>query len=180
MQCEPNPDLQITVYCLDRLNEPDKEFKVVKDRLGPEYGGSLNFDKVDVREAGNVDRVVSEIADKHQRLDGLIAAAGVQLVQPALDYAPERVMEMLDINYKGVYCSAQSCARQMIKYGCSGSILLVASMSGLIANRGFTSSVYNSSKAAVCQLARSLAMEWGQIVDGKPIRVNSLCPGRLG
>ncbi|RVX68423.1 hypothetical protein B0A52_07423 [Exophiala mesophila] len=167
------------VYCLDRLNEPDKEFKVVKDRLGPEYGGSLNFDKVDVREAGNVDRVVSEIADKHQRLDGLIAAAGVQLVQPALDYAPERVMEMLDINYKGVYCSAQSCARQMIKYGCSGSILLVASMSGLIANRGFTSSVYNSSKAAVCQLARSLAMEWGQIVDGKPIRVNSLCPGNI-
>ena len=77
----------------------------------------------------------------------------------------------------GVYSAAVSCARQMIKYKCSGSLLLVASISGLNANKGFTSSVYNSSKAAVCQLTRSLAMEWGQIVDGKPIRVNALCPG---
>ena len=42
-----------TVYCLDRLEEPDKEFHVVKDRLGPQYGGSLNYDQVDVREAGS-------------------------------------------------------------------------------------------------------------------------------
>lgn len=165
------------MYCLDRLAEPDKEFVIVKDRLGPQYGGSLNYDRVDVREAGNLDRVISEVASKYQRLDGLIAAAGVQNVQPALDHTPEKIMEMMDINYKGVYCSAVSCARQMVKYDCAGSILLIASMSGLIANKGFTSSVYNSSKAAVCQLARSLAMEWGQMIKGKPIRVNALCPG---
>ena len=88
-------------------------------------------------------------------------------------------MEMMDINYKGVYCSAVSCARQMIKYKTPGSLCLIASISGLNANRGFTSSVYNSSKAAVCQLTRSLAMEWGKIIDGKPIRVNALCPGKL-
>jgi NAD(P)-dependent dehydrogenase (short-subunit alcohol dehydrogenase family) len=29
------------------------------------------------------------------------------------------------------------------------------------------------------QLSRSLAMEWGQVIDGKPIRVNSLCPGNI-
>ena len=52
-------------------------------------------------------------------------------------------------------------------------------MSGLIANKGFTASVYNSSKAAVIQLGRSLAMEWGKIVNGKPIRVNVLCPGNI-
>lgn len=120
---------------------------------------------------------MSSIADDHRRMDGLIAAAGVQKVVPALDYPTDQILDMLDINYKGVYCSAVSCARQMIKYDCAGSILLVASMSGLIANKGFTSSVYNSSKAAVCQLARSLAMEWGKIVNGKPIRVNALCPG---
>lgn len=165
------------MYCLDRLPEPEEEFKLVQERLGPEYGGALNYDHVDVREAGNLDRVISEIADKHKRMDGLIAAAAVQSVTPALEFTPEKIMEMLDINFKGVYRSAVSCARQMIKYDCPGSILLVASMSGVIANKGFTSSVYNSSKAAVCQLARSLAMEWGKIVDGKPIRVNALSPG---
>ncbi|KAK4947451.1 hypothetical protein LTR10_013819 [Elasticomyces elasticus] len=167
------------VYCLDRLPEPEPEFHEVQQRLGPKYGGALNYDHVDVREAGNLDRVISEIASKHSRMDGLIAAAAIQNVTPALDFTPEKIMEMLDINYKGVFRSAVSCARQMIKYDCQGSILLVASMSGLIANKGFTSAVYNSSKAAVCQLARSLAMEWGKAVNGKPIRVNALCPGNI-
>lgn len=165
------------MYCLDRLSDPDREFYVVQERLGPKYGGLLKYDKVDVRDASNLDRVIGEIAANHGRLDGLIAAAGVQNVTPALDYPPDKIDEMMSINYKGVYCAAVSCARQMIKYKCSGSILLIASMSGMVANKGFTSSVYNSSKAAVCQMARSLAMEWGKIVDGKPIRVNALCPG---
>lgn len=86
---------------------------------------------------------------------------------------------MMEINYNGVYLSAVACARQMVKYKTPGSMVLIGSMSGLNANKGFTSSVYNSSKAAVIQLGRSLAMEWGQIIDGKPIRVNVLCPGNI-
>lgn len=165
------------MYCLDRLAAPADEFHKAKERLELEYGGSLNYDHVDVRDSQELDYVISKVANKYQRLDGLIAAAGVQKVTPAIEYPPEAIMEMMDINYKGVYCAAVSCARQMIKYKCPGSLMFIASMSGLIANKGFTSSVYNSSKAAVCQLTRSLAMEWGKAVDGKPIRVNSLCPG---
>lgn len=85
----------------------------------------------------------------------------------------------MSINYGGVFLSAVSCARQMVKYKNPGSILRVGSMSGLIANKGLTASVYNSSKAAVIQLGRSLAMEWGRIVDGRAIRVNVLCPGNM-
>ena len=87
--------------------------------------------------------------------------------------------QMMSINYGGVYLAAVSCARQMIKYNIPGSLLLIGSMSGLIANKGFTASVYNSSKAAVIQLTRRLAMEWGQICDGKAIRVSALCPGNI-
>ncbi len=62
-------------------------------------------------------------------------------------------------------------------------MVLVGSMSGLNANKGFTSSVYNASKAAVIQLGRNLAMEWGKVIDtggGKrAIRVNVLCPGNI-
>lgn len=155
------------------------EFHHCKDRLAELYGGTLNYDHVDVRDAADLEYVISKIADTNGRLDGLIAAAGIQKVTPALEYPPEAINEMMDVNYKGVYLSAVSCARQMIKHNTPGSICLIGSMSGLIANKGFTSSVYNSSKAAVCQMARSLAMEWGKIVDGKPIRVNALCPGRI-
>jgi NAD(P)-dependent dehydrogenase (short-subunit alcohol dehydrogenase family) len=81
----------------------------------------------------------------------------------------------MKINYNGVFNSATAATRQMLQYQCRGSILLVASMSGLIANKGMSSPVYNSSKAAVIQLGRCLAMEWGR----QGIRVNSLCPGHI-
>ena len=88
---------------------------------------------------------------------------------------------MLAVNYTGVFLSARACARQMLKYKIHGSICLIASMSGIIANRGFIAPVYNSSKAAVIQLARNLAMEWGRVnEDGSGgIRVNCLSPGHI-
>jgi NAD(P)-dependent dehydrogenase (short-subunit alcohol dehydrogenase family) len=156
-----------------------QEFYDAQKRSAEVYGGRLSYDRVDVRDPDDLDNVISRIADENEGLHGLIAAAGVQKVTPALEYPPDAINEMMEINYRGVYLSAVSCAKQMIKYKTPGSLCLIASMSGLIANKGLTSSVYNSSKAAVCQLTRSLAMEWGKIVDGKPIRVNALCPGML-
>ena len=186
------------MYCLDRLPKPTKEFyETTNNSLAHRYEGSLHYKQVDVQDALELDAAMAEIAEKHSRMDGLIAAAGVQNVTPALDYPPDKITEvsmssvlihnihldaslqMMNINYGGVFLSAVSCARQMIRYNTPGSIVLVGSMSGLIANKGFTASVYNSSKAAVVQLGRSLAMEWGQIVDGRAIRVNVLCPGNI-
>lgn len=166
------------VYCLDWAETPPQAFYDAQDRCS-HFGGSLHYRQVDVQQAKQLDSVIASIAAEHLRMDGLIAAAGVQKVTPALDYEPEKITEMMNINYGGVYLSAVSCARQMIKYKTPGSLVLIGSMSGLNANKGFTSSVYNSSKAAVIQLGRSLAMEWGRIVDGKAIRVNVLCPGNI-
>jgi D-arabinitol 2-dehydrogenase len=88
---------------------------------------------------------------------------------------------MLATNYTGVFLSARECARQMYKYKIQGAMCLIASMSGLIANKNFEAPVYNSSKAAVLQLGRNLAMEWGRLKeDGSGgIRVNCLSPGHI-
>lgn len=115
------------------------------------------------------------MASRNRRLDGLVAAAGILQVTDAIDYSPEDVTKTMDINYTGLFMTAQAVARQMMAYECAGSIMLVASMSGLVANKGLNAPVYNSSKAAVIQLGRNLAMEWGP----KGIRVNSLCPGHI-
>ena len=66
---------------------------------------------------------------------------------------------MYNVNCGGVFLTARACARQMIRYQCPGSVVLVGSMSGLNANKGFHSVIYNSSKAGVIQMARNLAME---------------------
>ncbi|KAJ6005664.1 hypothetical protein N7451_003608 [Penicillium sp. IBT 35674x] len=163
------------VYCLDRLDAPSADFLAAKDKAKNEYGGLLEYIQIDVRDHKQVENTFAMVAAQHERLDGLIAAAGINHLQSALEYDRAALDDVMSINYNGVFNSATAAARQMFNYQGKGSILLVASMSGLIANKGMTSPVYNSSKAAVIQLARSLAMEWGR----HGIRVNSLCPGHI-
>ncbi|KAL5337727.1 hypothetical protein BJX70DRAFT_399362 [Aspergillus crustosus] len=163
------------VHCLDRLETPHPDFLVAKQHAETTYGGSLHYHCIDIRNAPEVNDLFGEIASQNSRLDGLIAAAGVNHLQSALEHSPQKLSEIMDINYNGVFHSATAAARQMFNYNQKGSILLVASMSGLVANKGMTSPVYNSSKAAVIQLGRNLAMEWGRY----GIRVNSLCPGHI-
>lgn len=132
---------------------------------------------MDVRDDKNTHETMREIASHKDRLDGMIAAAGVNHVQSAIGHSPNDVERLVSINYTGLFTTATAAAKQMRERNMPGSILLVASMSGLIANKGMTSAIYNSSKAAVVQLTRSLAMEWGK--GNGVIRVNCLCPGHI-
>lgn len=59
----------------------------------------------------------------------------------------------------------------MLKNG-RGSIVNIASMSGVIVNRGLSQAHYNASKAGVIHMSKSMAMEW---VD-RGIRVNTISP----
>lgn len=105
----------------------------------------------------------------------------MQHISKAIDYQKHDIEKMMEVNYTGVFLTAQACAREMLKYKIQGSMCLVASMSGTIANRGLDAPVYNSSKAAVVQLGRNLAMEYGRKrADGSGgIRVNTLSPGHI-
>ncbi|EPS32732.1 hypothetical protein POX_d05112 [Penicillium oxalicum] len=163
------------VYALDRLESPHPDFLKAKEKAEKEYDSAMEYIRIDVRDNTQVQNTFAAIAAQEKRLDGLVAAAGINHLQSALDHSQQALNDVLSINYTGVFNSATAAARQMFNYQKKGSILLVASMSGLIANKGMTSPVYNSSKAAVIQLARSLAMEWGRY----GVRVNSLCPGHI-
>lgn len=81
------------MYCLDRRDEPSKAFFEAKARVEKGYGGTLEYRRVDVSNADDLDSVIAGIADQHSRLDGLLAAAGVQNVTPALDYPPHKITE---------------------------------------------------------------------------------------
>ncbi|KAI0389757.1 short-chain dehydrogenase [Xylariaceae sp. FL0594] len=168
------------VYCFDIGEKPDDAWKEAA-RKAEEWGGSLQYRQVDVQNTENLERTIESIADEHQRLDGVVAAAGVQQICPAVEYTREDATRMLDINYTGVMMTATASARMMFKYKCRGSMCFIASMSGSVANKGLLSPVYNASKAAVVQLARNLAMEWSPVKeDGTGgIRVNCISPGHI-
>lgn len=167
--------------CLDRAETPHSDWEEAERRVVPEWGGSLRYRQQDVQDTKALERTINEIAAEHERLDGVIAAAGVQQLTPAEEYTAEDANKMLAVNYTAVLMTATISARAMFKYKTRGSICLIASMSGSVANKGLVSPVYNSSKAALIQLARSLAMEWSKAKpDGTGgVRVNCLSPGHL-
>ena len=79
--------------------------------------------------------VVEDIANREGRVDGLIAAAAIQQETPALEYSAKDSNALLEVNVTGVFMTAQAVARQMVRFGNGGSIVLVASMSGTVVNR---------------------------------------------
>jgi hypothetical protein len=131
----PAPTDNNIVYALDRLDEPSADFNPIAERAQKELGTSLTYQKVDVRDVASLNKIVEEIGNKHGRVDGLIAAAGIQQETPALEYTAEDANRMFEVNITGVFMTAQAVAKQMIKFGNGGSIVLIASMSGTIANR---------------------------------------------
>ncbi|KAF2030371.1 NAD(P)-binding protein [Setomelanomma holmii] len=163
------------VYALDRLPEPSPDFHTIAARAKSDLGTSLAYRQIDVRDVINLNKIVQEIADAEGRLDGLIAAAGIQQETPALEYTAEDANRMFEVNMTGVFMTAQAVAKQMIRFGNGGSIVMIASMSGSIANRGLICAAYNASKAGVIQLGRNLAAEWGK----HNIRVNTISPGYI-
>lgn len=188
-----------TVHCLDRLPQSDASFSLAQRSIHPASPGSLHYAQVDVTDAASLNDLVASIAEKHGRMDGCVAAAGIQRICPALDYGMKEAREMLDTNLLGVLNTACAVARQAYRFPppplppLSGlpasssssseesnvshaSIVLIASMSGMIANKGLICPIYNASKAGVTQLARNLAMEWGkpQLYPGTPQHLEDL------
>lgn len=137
-QAEALLEAGAVVHAIDRLPEPakDSDFGRVADRAASELGSRMSYHRVDVRDQKALGAVVGGIADKEGRIDGLIAAAGIQQETPALEYTAEDSDKMMGVNVTGVFMTAQAVAREMIKRKQKGSLVLIGSMSGTVANRG--------------------------------------------
>ena len=125
-----------------------------------------------VTQEADLAAAVAEAAATLGPLTLAVNSAGVANAEPAETLGREQWQALYDVNVTGLFLSCQAAARAMIPHK-RGAIVNIASMSGSIANRGLRQAHYNSSKAAVIHLTRSLAMEW---VD-HGIRVNAISPG---
>lgn len=127
---------------------------------------------VDVTDAEALADAVARVEAELGPLSLAVNAAGIANANPAEEMAVDQYQTLMDINLKGVFLSCQAEARAMLAHG-RGAIVNIASMSGVIVNRGLSQAHYNASKAGVIHMSKSLAMEW----VGRGIRVNTISPG---
>ncbi|MDI2090841.1 SDR family oxidoreductase [Commensalibacter oyaizuii] len=126
----------------------------------------------DVTNPDDINKAVQTTDQKLGDLSLAVNAAGIANANPAEEMDLEQWQRLYDINVKGVFLSCQAEARIMLKNG-KGAIVNIASMSGVIVNRGLMQAHYNSAKAAVIHMTKSMAMEWAE----KGVRVNAISPG---
>jgi NAD(P)-dependent dehydrogenase (short-subunit alcohol dehydrogenase family) len=128
--------------------------------------------KADVTNIDEVRNMVKVVIDKWGELTIGVNNAGIGAWRDALTQDFNEWKKILSVNLDAVFICSQCEAQEMIKKG-YGKIINTASMSGHISNTPQNQSAYNTSKAGVLHLTRSLAAEWAP----KNIMVNSISPG---
>ncbi|KAI4159984.1 MAG: hypothetical protein LQ342_006112 [Letrouitia transgressa] len=147
--------------------------------LSSAAGVPAHFYKVDVCDAPAVNDVVARVVLDLGSVDILINSAGIVNSNiKAETYDVGEFRRLIDINLTGSFIVSQACGRHMMQQAHphrGGSIIFISSIAGARVLHPQQQSAYNCSKAAVVQLARSLAAEWARC----GIRVNTISPGYM-
>ena len=128
--------------------------------------------RTDVTNESDVEHMVKTVVDTFGTLTIAVNNAGMGIWSDALTMPFEAWRKTLALNLDAVFLCSRAEAKVMKEVG-YGKIINTASMSGHISNTPQNQVAYNSSKAGVLHLTRSLAAEWAPF----GIRVNSISPG---
>lgn len=137
-------------------------------KLGREVCLAFSGDAGDV---ATIDKMVDFTIDHFGRIDFVIPNAGITLFGDFLDFSPESFQKVIKLNLQGAFFLVQRAAKEMIRQGSGGKVVLMSSQVGIRAYRNLTT--YAMTKAALRMLAVNLAYELGE----HRININVVAPG---
>lgn len=145
------------------------------NKISEKTGCHIIAVKADLTKPEEIDRAFDEVLQTFGRLDGLHNNAGVfQNKMPAEDMTFSEWRRLMSISLDGMFLVGQKAGKIMIGQG-HGAIVNTASMSAHIVNIPQKQIAYNTAKAGVLQLTKTMAVEWAPY----HIRVNSISPGYI-
>jgi NAD(P)-dependent dehydrogenase (short-subunit alcohol dehydrogenase family) len=127
---------------------------------------------LDVADEKAVSISFNRIAAEHGSIDVLVCGAAIRPLGNVLEQSLDVWHASMRVNVTGVFVSARSAARHMLKKG-SGAIVTIGSVNGVRAVTG--QAAYCASKAAVISLTQTLASE----LAPHGIRVNAILPAQV-
>ena len=157
-----------------------EKLKELRARIEGE-GGDAHVIELDVTDHDSIKSAVAHAETEMGSIDILVNNSGVSTTQRIQDVTPEDYDFIFDTNVKGAFFVAQEVGKRMLARSrgaapgsfTGGRIINIASMAGLkvLPQIG----AYCMSKAAVVQMTKAMAMEWGKL----GINVNAICPGYI-
>lgn len=127
------------VACLDLLPSPSPVEWAQVAKLAKTSNLSVSYHRCNIADEEVMRQTLSDVTDEGDRHNapfaGTIACAGIQQTTPALEYPVDDFERMLNVNVTGTFVTCKQSARMLVERKLPGSILIVASMSGQVANR---------------------------------------------
>ncbi len=134
-------------------------------------GNRVLFVRTDVRDSAQVDAMVARGVEAFGRVDILVHGAGVSVHKEIIELTDAEWDIQIDVQLRGAFLLSRATARQMIKQGEGGRLILIGSTAGN--NARVRSGPHAASKAAEIQLAHVMALELGKY----GITANVVSPG---
>lgn len=142
----------------------ESDLQQVKDSIGSDR---IEYAVADITDRSQIQAVVEKTMERFGAIDILVNNAGMNIRSKLLEATDEEWHKIMDTNAHSVFMFSQEAAKRMPE---GGSIINISSVGGERALK--TGVVYAASKAAIIQMTRVMALEWGE----KNIRVNAIGP----
>ncbi|MGB9642489.1 MAG: SDR family NAD(P)-dependent oxidoreductase [Candidatus Ratteibacteria bacterium] len=159
----------VTVIIVGKDNKKNKnalfELKKINDACD-----AFQFDLQNYRK---IPEFFKNLIVKFDAFDILINCAGITIRKRADLLSIDEWEKIIAVNLTSCFVLTTQWARSLIKKNQSGSCVIVLSLMSEVARP--TTSAYGASKAALKQLVRSFAVDWGKF----NIRINGISPGYI-
>ena len=159
-----------TVAALD----VDKDRLAIAEQAVDDVGGTCSSWIVDVRSPEGLYEVIRDAAGIGP-LHGLVHVAGgfLNKWEPLVTTSTEAWDDVVRLNLQSAFLTTRTVAAHLVEQGSGGSIVHIASVSGLTAMP--FGAAYSAAKAGMIALMRTAALELG----GADVRVNAVAPGTV-
>lgn len=152
------------------FNRNVREGQQAAEYLRATYGVNAASFAGDITNREHTERLAQETVNAFGRIDILVNSAGINIRGGIDEVSPEDFAKVMEVNVTGTWLASRAVTPMMKKQG-SGKIINLASTLGLVGLSNRTP--YTSSKGAVVQMTRALALELCPF----NINVNAICPG---